>query len=143
MGYYGDAHALRFRGRFYYGDPGFSFKKLGRFLGKVAKPLLKVAAPIVSAVVPGGQFLSGILGGAGKFVQAAKQTVEPFMPLYSAIADVRRGEVPGAGMSRTLASAVGIGTPGGVAAVEARSRAVRRVNRYKRYRRPARRRGRR
>lgn len=133
MGYYqgdyytGDSVRARFRGRLTVGDPGlfsrFSFKKLFRAAGKVASPLLKIAAPLI----PGGQFVSGLLGGAGGIVKAARETVEPFMPLYGAIQDVRRGELPGTSMARAVAG----GTPGLVAATTQGPPATRRRRVYR------------
>lgn len=122
----------------YYGDglfSRFSFKKLFKAVKKVGAPLLKLAAPLI----PGGQFISGLAGGVGGVVKAARETALPFMPLYSAVADIRRGDLPGAGVSRVLAGSAGIGTPGGVAAVEAGRQTTRRARRYT-SRRPARRR---
>lgn len=122
----------------YYGDglfSRFSFKKLFKAVKKVGAPLLKLAAPLI----PGGQFVSGALSGFGGLAKSVRETAAPFMPVYSAIQDVRRGDLPGAGMSRTIAGAAGIGTPGGMAAVEAQARTSRRARRY-RIRRPTRRR---
>jgi hypothetical protein len=142
VSYYGDGGTrFRARGRMYLGDglfSRFSFKKLFRAAGKVVKPLAKLAAPVLS-MVPGGQFVSGLLGGAKGVVQAARQTIEPFAPVLSAIHDVAGGQLPGAGVARAMAGAAGLGTPGGIAAVSERTRTVRRAKRYT-YRRPARRR---
>lgn len=121
-------------GDYYQGDPGlfsrFSFKKLFRAAGKVVKPLAAIAAPLI----PGGQLLTGLLGGGVKgLAREAVQTAAPFMPLAEALFEAGGGLPAGA---RAMAG----GTPGLVAeASQARLTGRHRRVRYVRARRRRRR----
>lgn len=138
MPYYagdGQRYRMRLAGSMYRVGDGifsrFSFKKLGRFVGKVAKSPI---GGLVTSLIPGvggavASLATRFMGsGVGKTVQ---QVAAPFAPLLGAALDVGGGTMPG-----TLAAeGVAGGTPGMVSARTSGRVRVRRRYRPRRRRR--------
>lgn len=108
-----------YAGDYYVGDPGFSFKKLGRWLGKAGKAVVKVATSpvgsIVTSLIPGASEILNI--GKGLLSRGARGG-------HEALASMGLG---GAGpeleaLMRDLGFGAAGGTPGAVAHAGARAR---------------------
>lgn len=96
---------------YYAGDPGifsrFSFKKLFKFVGKVATPLASVA----SAVVPG---VGGLISKGVELIGRARGNVQSSPILQIAAKGMQEGFMP-PHLARVAGQRVAGTTPGGVA----------------------------